>query len=345
MARRAWNWKRARQHLSLRGLKPPALPPELARSLRDITPEDLQHCGWALCTRPVRLPPWRMDSFVREAEAGVVADYALLSQLPLTVYGFHYYLVRGGLRLFLQLDWDPGLYHDDSAQLRPVARSVALADALVAAAVKAEKEGVIGPHEALTVVASATHGCWWRRPGEPRPPSTPAARTGTPESTLEESLAWLKASRRGSSRQATQRRPPQSPSSTSSRVPRSPRPIRWVEAAILSSLGPGVAFDHLYVIGTPVAFIDADALQERASTSLSVRILKLIDSNPIRIRTNWSSSSAEAWKGTSGILAQEHPFEWAKVVEDVKRAVQEYLDGAGTGLLAGNMVDVRRATS
>ena len=100
MGRRAWNLKRVKQYLNAGGLKLPALPPKLAQSLRDITPKNMQDCCWVLGTRPVRLPPWRMEAFVREAEAGVIADYAILSHGPMTIHRFHYFLVRGGLRLF-----------------------------------------------------------------------------------------------------------------------------------------------------------------------------------------------------------------------------------------------------
>ena len=93
--------------LRTEGLELPFVPLELARRFRRRRP-------WCFASRQVRPSPYRFEHYVGEGDA--VSDYCLIAHAGHGVnsHALHYYLVRGPLRLFLQIQWG-GVYEDKPA--------------------------------------------------------------------------------------------------------------------------------------------------------------------------------------------------------------------------------------
>jgi hypothetical protein len=98
--------------------------------------------------------PYGLDWFLDELRAGPVADYFLLGQAGHGVRSWylHYYLVEGGLALFLQIAWG-GLGTDDASGAERLELAFAQAAGLL------EREpGPLPPGERLVVVESDRSG-------------------------------------------------------------------------------------------------------------------------------------------------------------------------------------------
>ena len=87
-----------------RGLGFPTIPDPLAEQLA-------KRSEWCFATRELDLWPYEFESYVKEAAAASLADYAVVAHAGhgSNSWAIHYYLVHGSVRLFLQLGWG-GVY-------------------------------------------------------------------------------------------------------------------------------------------------------------------------------------------------------------------------------------------
>jgi hypothetical protein len=140
-------------------------------------------------------------------------------------YAIQYYIVLGGLRMFLHLGWG-GVYMDADAATSKIAECFSLADKVVAMAASR-----LGVDDRLLLVGSDFYGSYWLRPGQKRhkarrplvpPTEAPAASDGyddgaiidlpamkDPVEILREVVLWLEESCRtsGSSGRSTAAEP------------------------------------------------------------------------------------------------------------------------------------------
>jgi hypothetical protein len=88
------------------GLIPPPIPSELSPNLKKCD-------EWCFSSRQVNVWPYEFDDYVKEARSKKLSDYLLVCHAGHGVnsYAIHYYLIRGPLRIFLQLAWG-GAYMD-----------------------------------------------------------------------------------------------------------------------------------------------------------------------------------------------------------------------------------------
>ena len=140
------------------GLELPLVPTELARRFRQRGP-------WCFASRPVRVSPYEFDHYV--AEAGAASDYVLIAHAGHGVnsYGLHYYLVRGPLRLFLQVHWG-GVYQDKPTATARANACFRLAAELVSAVQNAGRRGRFRSADRVVVVASDFYGGSCALPGQ-----------------------------------------------------------------------------------------------------------------------------------------------------------------------------------
>lgn len=189
----------------------PAIPSELAAQIR-------QHGKWLFSTRDLTTSPYDLHYYVDEAEWPQGDDYAVLSHSGHSVnsYAIQYYIVLGGLRMFLHLGWG-GVYMDADAAASKIAECFSLADKVVAvAASKLEADA------RLLVVGSDFYGSYWLKPGQKRqkarrplvpPAEAPAVSDGyddgaiidlpameVPADILREVVLWLEESDRTNNR-------------------------------------------------------------------------------------------------------------------------------------------------
>jgi hypothetical protein len=119
----------------------------------------------------------RARSYVLVAHAG----YGINS------YAIHYYLVRGPLRVFVQIVWG-GVYSNGPKHAAAVNRCFALLEHLILTVEAVVAAGHLQRSDRLVVAASSFYGSHWIRPdGE-------TMEEATPESTLTAVLTWLRES-------------------------------------------------------------------------------------------------------------------------------------------------------
>lgn len=141
------------------GLAFPRLPGSLAKGILQLEP-------WLFSTRRIRLSPYNLDAFVREAEAGVVDDYAILAHAGHGVnsWALHYYLLHGPLLMLLQFGWG-GAYMDAKKSALKIKEGFLLADGLVELVDREVKQGRMSSFEHLRIIASDFYGARWSPPG------------------------------------------------------------------------------------------------------------------------------------------------------------------------------------
>jgi hypothetical protein len=185
MSLEATDIEKARQLFEDAGLAFPKLPQELAVRLKQLD-------QWLFSTRPIDVSPYDFEHYVQEAKRTRKEDYAVLAHdgHGINSYAIHYYMVRGPLRMFLQLAWG-GVYMDAQAAEAQIRDCFSIADQIVAAA---EKPARLQEGQRLTVAVSDFCGSYWLPPGGSR------AGTGTkrsdpmdlrPLNVLSEALRWL----------------------------------------------------------------------------------------------------------------------------------------------------------
>jgi hypothetical protein len=102
-------------------------------------------------------------------------------------YALHYYLVRGPLRLFLQMGWG-GVYMDGPKTTEEANRCFALVGQLVPAVEAAVRAGRLRPEARFVVAASEFYGCYWIKPGEKEQTEIPGH---SPRLALTTVLRWV----------------------------------------------------------------------------------------------------------------------------------------------------------
>jgi len=139
----------ARRQFEAEGLTVPLVPQAMGG--------ELVRLGEALYATRRDLPagPYEIEAFVREALAGETDDYVLFGQ---DGHGFqswavHYFLVRGHLALFVQVEWG-GAYSDREVTTRAVTDAFTRAWSLVEAVDAAGESGRFEAGERLIVVYS-----------------------------------------------------------------------------------------------------------------------------------------------------------------------------------------------
>jgi hypothetical protein len=144
------------------GLDCPPIPGELASRFA-------RRADWCFSTRPVDHSPYDLEHYVTESRQPL-SDYVLIAHAGHGVnsYAIHYYLVRGRLRLFLQLGWG-GIYMDKAASTEAANGCIRRARKLVEAAQGVVLGGRLLSQQQLVVVGSDFYGGFCALPGEPQP--------------------------------------------------------------------------------------------------------------------------------------------------------------------------------
>lgn len=117
------------------GLPFPPLPRGLADRLQEVEP-------WVFATRPIVTSPWDVDDYLEEAVAGSPPDYVLVAHTGYGVnsWAIHYFLVQGGLGIFLQIPWGGAYTDNDAAVARLRERFAAAADLIEAASQELDED-------------------------------------------------------------------------------------------------------------------------------------------------------------------------------------------------------------
>ena len=180
---------KAKALLNSVGIDFPPLPRNLASDFK-------QREKSCFSTRPVTLSPYRFDEYVREGTTAHVQDYMLIGHAGhgANSYAWHYYLVNGPLRLFLQLAWG-GVYMDEDRATRTVNECFALVSRLFTAVQEGRDGDHLRSNEPLIIAGSEFYGSYWMKPGGEgqRIPHEDSSRV-KPSFVLAEVLHWLKES-------------------------------------------------------------------------------------------------------------------------------------------------------
>jgi hypothetical protein len=142
------------------GLDMPPIPEDLAGTF-------VKRSKWCFCSRRLfRRSPYDLFRYVEMWGATKVTDRVLLAHAGhgINSYAMHYYLVRGPLRLFLQVGWG-GVYMGER-ETTEVNRCFGLVGSLLSAADVAVRSRRLRPADTLCVVASDFYG------GHVWPPAT-----------------------------------------------------------------------------------------------------------------------------------------------------------------------------
>lgn len=171
---------KARHLFQTAGLAFPEIPKELASKLRE-------RDEWLFSTREIEISPYNLQHYVEESDGTLVDDYAILchSGHGVNSYAIHYYLVRGELRLFLQLGWG-GAYMDAQKAAADIGWCFGLADEIVWAMNPLQRAKLTRP---LMIVGSDFHGSHWFAPRKGKDVEEIA---NSPGQVLAEALQWLK---------------------------------------------------------------------------------------------------------------------------------------------------------
>lgn len=140
------------------GLDFPLLPPDLKPSFK-------QRDRWCFSTKPITASPYCFDEYVREGTKRIAQDYMLLSHAGhgANSYAWHYYLVSGQLRLFLQVGWG-GAYMNPGETTRAVNECFGLASRLFTKVQERQDAGRLRSDEKLIIVGSEFYGSYWIPP-------------------------------------------------------------------------------------------------------------------------------------------------------------------------------------
>lgn len=174
---------KARKLFKQANLAFPTIPGILASQLR-------QYDKWFFSTRDQNMWPYVVQDYVKEAKRSKVDDYVVLahSGYGLNSYAIHYYVVIGGLRMFLQLAWG-GVYEDAEECSSKIAECFSVADRVMALAANR-----LAARDMLLIVCSDFYGSYWLKPGHDDDATTDVTSNRDPAETLREVLLWLEES-------------------------------------------------------------------------------------------------------------------------------------------------------
>lgn len=167
------------------GLGFPFLPPDLEPSFK-------QRDRWCFSTKPVTISPYCFDDYVCEGTKSEAQDYMLLSHTGhgANSHAWHYYLVSGQLRLFLQLGWG-GAYMNPDETTRAVNECFGFVSRLFANVRESRDAGRLRPEDRLIIVGSEFYGSYWMLGGERQRIPQGERPCAKPSVVLAEALRWL----------------------------------------------------------------------------------------------------------------------------------------------------------
>lgn len=134
------------------GLVFPEIPPDLAVHL-------VEARAWGYTTRADELAPYAFEKYVRELDDPALPDYVILAYdgHGVNSHMMHYYLVKGPLRLLLQIPYG-GVYGPEPQTTDFLNDCLQLAGEITRAA---ESARLSAPEDRFTILCSTKHGwCW-----------------------------------------------------------------------------------------------------------------------------------------------------------------------------------------
>jgi hypothetical protein len=166
-----------------RGLVLADMPERLAAGLEE-------RSRWCFSTRPLPAHPYGHQHYIDEAMDGLAPEYALVAHAGhgLNSSGILYFLVHGGLALFIKVAWG-GAFMDHAVCTANANRAFALASALSDAAERSPRLHESQPRDRLLVVASDVSESRWRSPRGAWHECAPGAEGMF--AALNQSIAWL----------------------------------------------------------------------------------------------------------------------------------------------------------
>lgn len=128
----------------------------------DLEPSFKQRDRWCFSTKPVTVSPYCFDDYVREGTKSDAQDYMLLSHAGhgANSHAWHYYLVSGQLRLFLQLGWG-GAYMNPDETTRAANECFGLVSQLFTNVQESRNAGRLRPEDRLIIAGSEFYGSYW----------------------------------------------------------------------------------------------------------------------------------------------------------------------------------------
>ena len=180
---------RLRELLNGDGLILPPIPHELGTRLRELGP-------WHFATPNV--PPYHPYNFFDWVYYGLrprCRDFLVLAHAGYGInsWALPSYMVRGPLRLFLQLSWG-GVYTNEENVRAMINSCFGLASDFIPAMDQAVQAGRIAQDQRIVIAASGFYGSRWFKPGE-RPPPRKNVRESwgaeRPHEILQCALRWL----------------------------------------------------------------------------------------------------------------------------------------------------------
>ena len=166
-----------------RGLVLADMPANLAGALEE-------RSRWCFSTRPLPAHPYGHQHYIDEAVDGEAPEYALVAHAGhgLNSSGILYFLVHGGLSLFIKVAWG-GAFMDHAVCTANANRAFALASALSDAAQRSPRLQDATPRDRLIVVGSDVSESKWRAPNRPWQEAPPGAEGLF--TVFNQSIAWL----------------------------------------------------------------------------------------------------------------------------------------------------------
>jgi hypothetical protein len=170
------------------GLPFPPLPEAWVRDLTRLSP-------WVYSSRALDVPPYEIERYVREAEAGDAPEYTVVAHTGRGAKGYaiHVFAVHGPLALFVQVGFGGPFRRGPSAAMR-VARVFAEVDVLLEVLAEAGGEGRIPVGRRFVVLASDVVGSGWRVVGDDGPELWSRRRDGREVETVREAIYGIRSS-------------------------------------------------------------------------------------------------------------------------------------------------------
>jgi hypothetical protein len=182
---------KAKSLLNSVGLNFPPLPASLELSFK-------QRDRWCFSTKPIAISPYCFAEYVREGTMKNAEDYMLLGHAGhgANSYAWHYYLVSGQLRLFLQLGWG-GTYINSDETTKAVNECFGFVSRLFINIQERRDAGRLRSDDRLIIVGSEFYGSYWIPPDGERQQSPHDKRSCVrPSVILAEALHWLNGGRK-----------------------------------------------------------------------------------------------------------------------------------------------------